>query len=58
MVPRTDSKEKEPSPHNAQTPSSKKYTWDQSQFDFTQNAKETFEIGMCIFNIIFLLLLN
>jgi len=48
MVPRTDSKEKEPSPLNAQTQSSKKYTWDQSQFDFTQNAKETFEIGMFI----------
>jgi len=45
MVPRTDSREKEPSPLNPQTQSSKKYTWDQSQFDFTQNAKETFEIG-------------
>ncbi|XP_060850802.1 bridge-like lipid transfer protein family member 1 isoform X1 [Rhopalosiphum padi] len=44
MVPRTDAKEKEPSPLNTQTQSSKKYTWDQSQFDFTQNAKETFEI--------------
>lgn len=45
MVPRTDTKEKEPSPLTAQTQSSKKYTWDQSQYDFTQNAKETFEIG-------------
>lgn len=53
MVPRTDSKEKEPSPLTAQTQSSKKYTWDQSQFDFTQNAKETFEIGMtCIYTIL------
>lgn len=49
MVPRTDVKEKEPSPLTAQTQSSKKYTWDQSQFDFTQNAKETFEIGIYIF---------
>jgi len=55
MVPRTDSKEKEPSPLNAQTQSSKKYTWDQSQFDFTQNAKETFEIGMCTYNITYFL---
>lgn len=46
MVPRTDAKEKEPSPLTAQTQSSKKYTWDQSQFDFTQNAKEAFEIGL------------
>lgn len=46
MVPRTDAKEKEPSPHTAQTQSSKKYTLDQSQFDFTQNAKETFEMGI------------
>jgi len=52
MVPRTDSKEKEPSPLSAQTQSSKKYTWDQSQFDFTQNAKETFEIGMLTYDII------
>jgi len=51
MVPRTDSKEKEPSPLNAQTQSSKKYTWDQSQFDFTQNAKETFEIGLFTYGI-------
>lgn len=46
MVPRTDVKEKEPSPLIAPTHTSKKYTWDQSQFDFTQNAKETFEIGI------------
>lgn len=46
MVPRTDTKEKEPSPLTAQAQSTKKYTWDQSQFDFTQNAKEAFEIGM------------
>lgn len=46
MVSRTDTKEKEPSPLTAQTQSTKKYTWDQSQFDFTQNAKEAFEIGM------------
>lgn len=51
MVPRNDAKEKEPSPLTAQTQSSKKYTWDQSQFDFTQNAKETFEIGMLIYII-------
>ncbi|XP_025405724.1 uncharacterized protein KIAA1109 isoform X4 [Sipha flava] len=44
MVSRTDIKEKEPSPLTASTHTSKKYTWDQSQFDFTQNAKETFEI--------------
>lgn len=48
MVPRTDAKEKEPSPLTTQ--SSKKYTWDQSQFDFTQTAKETFEIGIYILN--------
>lgn len=50
MVHRTDAKEKEPSPLTAQ--SSKKYTWDQSQFDFTQTAKETFEIGIYIVFII------
>lgn len=55
MVPRTDSKEKEPSPLNTQTQSSKKYTWDQSQFDFTQNAKETFEIGMFPYSIAFII---
>jgi len=54
MVPRTDAKEKDPSPHTAQALSSKKYTWDQSQFDFTQNAKETFEIGMHIFDYYFI----
>lgn len=48
MVPRIDTKEKEPSPLTAQTQASKKYTWDQSQCDFTQNAKEAFEIGMYI----------
>lgn len=49
MVPRTDAKEKEPSPL---TQSSKKYTWDQSQFDFTQNAKETFEIGISLYSLL------
>ncbi|XP_050533025.1 transmembrane protein KIAA1109 homolog isoform X6 [Daktulosphaira vitifoliae] len=44
MVQRTDSKEKEPSPLTAQTQSTKKYTWDQPQFDYTQNSKEVFEI--------------
>lgn len=51
MVPRTDTKEKEPSPLTVQTQSSKKYPWDQSQFDFTQNAKETFEIGVFIYRL-------
>lgn len=46
MVPRTEIKEKEPSPPTAQTQTTNKYTWDQSQFEFTQNAKETFEIGI------------
>lgn len=54
MVPRTDVKEKEPSPLTAQTQTTNKYTWDQSQFDFTQNAKETFEIGIVYIFIYYL----
>lgn len=48
MVPRAEAKERESSPLAAQPQSSRKYPWDQSQFDFTQNAKEAFEIGMIV----------